>query len=220
VTVAEDTRTRVLHAAGKVFAERGFRAATVREICAAAGVNLASVNYYFGDKQQLYVETVRLAREMRAAQFPLPNYPPDATPEDRLRGFISTMLHRMIDNHESPWQTRLMMREIIQPTRACQNLVEEHFRPHFEILLEILDEMLPTETPLHVRQQIALSIVGQCLYYRVAGKVVSLLVGSESLEQYYSVEQLADHITRFSVAAIRHGTPIAPSSNCEISHNS
>jgi AcrR family transcriptional regulator len=49
-SAADDTATRVLNAAGLIFAEKGFKDATVREICSAAGVNLASVNYYFRDK--------------------------------------------------------------------------------------------------------------------------------------------------------------------------
>ena len=48
----DDTASRLLNAAGPIFAEKGYQNATVREICAAAGVNLASVNYYFRDKER------------------------------------------------------------------------------------------------------------------------------------------------------------------------
>ena len=59
-------------AAGEIFAERGFDGTTVRDICQRAGANIAAVNYYFGDKQRLYVEAVVQAHRWRMEQFPLP----------------------------------------------------------------------------------------------------------------------------------------------------
>ena len=54
----EATRTRLLHAAAAVFAEVGYNAATVRQICTRARVNVAAVNYHFGDKLGLYTEVL------------------------------------------------------------------------------------------------------------------------------------------------------------------
>lgn len=56
----EETRWRLLQAAAEVFAEVGYHAATTREICRRAGVNLASIHYYYGDKAELYREVFRL----------------------------------------------------------------------------------------------------------------------------------------------------------------
>ena len=67
---ADDPRDRILLAAGREFAEKGYEAATVRDICLAAGVNLAAVNYYFGDKKRLYTESVKHAHEERVRQVP------------------------------------------------------------------------------------------------------------------------------------------------------
>ena len=50
----EGTHARLLEVAGQIFAEQGFQAAKVRNICARAKVNIAAVNYHFGDKLGLY----------------------------------------------------------------------------------------------------------------------------------------------------------------------
>lgn len=205
---SEETSQRILAAAGPVFAERGFQAATVREICDAAGVNLAAVNYYFGDKERLYLEAVKLARQTRAEQTPLPQWSPDTPTETKLRDFIRTILSRMLGVQEAPWEVRLMLREILQPTSACEKLVEQYFRPHFEVLLNILHEALPDDTPQHKRQQIGFSIIGQCFYYRVTGQVVAMIVAPEDLERHYTVEHLADHIADMSLAALGLGRPL------------
>src|SRR5688572_792656 len=172
-TTADDTRTRILQ---------------------AAGVNLASVNYYFRDKERLYIETVTRAAQLRAEQVPFPPWPPGTPPATKLRDFIRTLLTRMIGPDAAPWQARLMMSEILRPTAACRELVQQYMRPQLNVLLGILDEILPPGTPVHVRHQTGFSIVGQCLFYRVAKEVIAVVEPEDELQQNYRLEQLADHI--------------------------
>ena len=94
--MADDTRDRVLSAAGPIFARQGFEGATIREICAAAGVNLASVNYHFGNKETLYLETVKLAHEQKLLRVPLPELPQETSREEKLENFIRTILNRLL----------------------------------------------------------------------------------------------------------------------------
>ena len=201
----DDARTRVLNAAGPIFADKGFSATTVREICQQAEVNLASVNYHFGDKERLYIETVKLAHYKCTEQAPLPDWDGQTPAEQKLRDFIRNLLTRMLSIPSAPWQTRLMMREVLSPSSACKELVEEYFKPHFELLLTIVAEIVPQETPRHVREQIGFSIVGQCLYYKVARDVVALLVDEQQREQHYTIEKLADHIASLTLAALHDG---------------
>ncbi len=200
--MSDATRQRVLHAAGPIFAEKGFADATVREICAAANTNQAAVNYHFGDKQGLYLEVVKLAHTKRMEQVPPAQWPTDTEPAEKLRIFIRTTLTRMLETRDLQWPTCLMMREMLQPTIACQSLVEDFIRPQLAQLLEILDEFLPAETTPARRYQTAFSIIGQCLHYRVAGEIVSLLIPAEEIASDYGVDQLAEHITDFSLAAL------------------
>ena len=53
------TRAAILEAAKKLFAAKGFGAATVRDICTEAGANIALVSRYFGSKSELYAEVCR-----------------------------------------------------------------------------------------------------------------------------------------------------------------
>src|SRR5947199_10110937 len=74
---SDQTRTAILAAAERLYAERGFSDVTLRDIVAAANVNLAAVNYHFGSKDELIAElfvTRSIAlnrerlRELRAAE--------------------------------------------------------------------------------------------------------------------------------------------------------
>jgi len=200
--LTDDPRDRILRAAGQEFAEHGYEAATVRDICLAATVNVAAVNYYFGDKKRLYIESVKHAHEERVRQVPLPEWADGTPAEQRLHDFIDNMLERMLGFGQPPWQVRLMMREVLHPTEACRELVEDYIRPHFALLVAILDELCDGRLAQPELRRVAMSIIGQCFLYRAAGDVVGMLVPRQEIESLHTPRQLADHITRFSLAAL------------------
>jgi AcrR family transcriptional regulator len=202
----DGVREKILDAAGRVFAERGYKSATIRQICQAAEANVAAVNYYFGDKQQLYLEAVKQAHRRLSTQFPLQPWPEDAPPERKLNGFIRAMLARMIGGKATPWEQQLMLREVLHPTSACRELVEEYFRPQLELLLSIVVELMPSGTAAHRQRQVAFSIIGQCLFYRIAGDIVEMMAATDD-QNHFTIEQLAEHITGFSLAAISGSSP-------------
>lgn len=208
-TIQDTTRCRLLETAGLVFAERGFEKATVREICARADVNVGAVNYHFGDKARLYVETLLHAHEVVFEQVPLPEWSAETSPEQKLRDFIRTMLHRMLLAKRLPWQARLMMREFVSPTEAYRELTDRYIRPHHQLLLEILDELLPAETTQTKRHQIAFSVVGQCLFYKLNTPVIRTLVAEEELSLEFNPDQLAEHIASFTLHGLGQPNPAA-----------
>src|SRR3954454_14888142 len=141
----DTTRERIAEAAGEIFAERGFDGTTVRDICQRAGANIAAVNYYFGDKQRLYVESVVRAHCWRMQQARLPQWSDGTPAETKLADFITTFIRRVRTGPDGTWHTKLMVREMAHPTGACAELVQSSIRPQFEILLAILRELLPTD---------------------------------------------------------------------------
>lgn len=199
-TEVDDTRARVIEAAGSVFANKGFEAATVREICQLGKANLAAVNYYFGDKRRLYIATVEFAYRQRAEQVPFPSWPEGTDPRKKLADFILTMLTRMIGRGPSQWERDLMLREVASPTEACQEMVHDFIRPQFAMLFEILSELMPTSSAERIRL-VAFSVVGQCLHYRVTDPVIQMLVSPQEYASY-EPQRLARHITELTLGGI------------------
>src|SRR5262245_47983711 len=121
----DDTTQQLIDAAGPLFAERGFRSTTVREICELAGANQAAVNYHFGDKESLYFECVCHAARCCGERAPLPVWPSGTLPEVKLRDFVRMFLNRVVLDHEPAWHGQLIMREMLLPTQACAEFVKD-----------------------------------------------------------------------------------------------
>jgi AcrR family transcriptional regulator len=201
------TRGRLLEAAGEVFAEQGFRAGTIREICGRAEANIAAVNYHFGDKEGLY--RALLAHAYEAS---LERHPPDhgVRPGDppcrRLHAFVRSFLLRLLDDGRAAWHTRLMCREINDPSPFLGDVVRGSIGRVHGMLKGILRDVAaegPQSRVLDEEQltRCAMSVAGQCLHYRLACPVLEALYpGRFGLDE---VASLADHITAFSVAGIR-----------------
>jgi AcrR family transcriptional regulator len=200
-----ETRRQLLEAAGEVFAEFGFRNATVREICRRAGANVAAVNYHFRDKETLYTEVLRYAHGKALAKYPpLLDVASDAPPEARLRAFVKSFLLRIFDKGPNSWHGKLMSREMIEPTAALNALVEERMRPMANLLWEIVAGVLKCPLEDERVRLYAFSVVSQCVFYHHCGPVVSRLFPKHPPLDQAGIERLADHITRFSLAAMKH----------------
>jgi AcrR family transcriptional regulator len=197
-----DTEHRLLEAAGRVFAEKGFDAATVRDVCERAGVkNIGAVNYYFRSKENLYEAAVRNAFRCRMAHTRAPEWPAGTPPAVKLRQFIRGAVKSMLDDFAEPWQMQLLMRELSHPGPAGEGIVRDYMRPVYERLWAILREVLAPGTDERTVHLIAFSILGQCFYHRVGRPVMRRLVG-EAEHDTYDPERIAEHVARFCLAAL------------------
>jgi AcrR family transcriptional regulator len=206
MSASDDPRQRLLDAAGEVFADKGLKGGTVREICARAGVNIAAINYYFRDKEQLYLEAVKQAACAGPGAIH-PAWPAGTGPAVKLYDFIHVIVNRMLDNTRPAWHVRLLMREMAQPTSACEQVVRDYIKPLSAILQSILGELLPADTPRFRRFMTGFSIVGQCLYYCQNRVIARLLMGEEDYQRL-DAATIADHITRFTLAALGLAPPL------------
>lgn len=201
-TMIDDTRQRLLDAAGASFAEKGYEATSIRDICQQAGANIAAVNYHFGDKRKLYVQAVRHAQVCADVNQPEPVWPEDMPPETRLREFIRAMLDRKLSSNAPAWHMEIMLREMAHPTEACEAVVEDYIRPMANGLRAILASLLGDDFPQERATLVGFSVVGQVLFYYIHQPIIRLLIG-ESDHARLTVQTLTDHIANFSLASIR-----------------
>jgi AcrR family transcriptional regulator len=193
------TKQRLLETAERVFAQKGYDAASVDEITKAAGANRAAISFHFGGKERLYIEAVKYAHRACHQGVPFPELPDDTPAIDRLRAFIRTLVLRMTAEPD-PYATQLMMRELAQPTDACAEVVQEYVRPMADILRGILGEMLPGADPMTLYMT-GFSIVGQCLFYKQNRPIARLLVGESEFTKL-DAERIAEHVTAFTLRGL------------------
>lgn len=192
-----------MEAAAAVFAETGFRRATIRDICRKAGANVAAVNYHFRDKGGLYRAVLEESYRRSLEKYP-PNLglTKNASPEERLEAFIYSFLLRIFSEGPEACHGKLLAMEMIEPTPTLDVLVENSFRPLAVQLSGIVGEILgKSADPAQVRL-CGLSVVGQCVFYHHCKAVTSRLfpdMGFSAAE----LKNLSRHIAEFSLAGIR-----------------
>lgn len=203
-----DTHRRLLDAAVTLFANRGFRKTTVRAICDKAGANVSAVKYHFGGKRELYDAAFDHARlrsnetnpfvQMDTARDFHANQPP----ERRLYLFIRTMLEHQFRDGKPTQLTQLMSHEMMHPTPALDRLVEVSVRRVYQSLARIIQDLMDQPYEQQARM-LAMSVSAQCHFHHLALPMIQRL----HPDQRYTPEaldKLAEHIHRFTLAAIRH----------------
>ena len=195
-----ETRDRLLKAAGRLFADRGFKKVTVRDICRAARANVASVNYHFGDKLGLYREVMQLAIDaMRGTNDAARQAGAGQSAEEQLRRYIAIFVHRVLTPGNDTVH-RLINREMNDPTPALDTLVEQGVRPRVEYLSALIAEIIgcaPTEQ--RVLRCVA-SVQAQTLAYMP--NPISTRLGLANRPTAANLADIADHIAEFSLAGV------------------
>lgn len=198
----QETRGRLLAAAARLFAERGFAKVTVRDICRKARANVAAVNYHFGGKVGLYHEVLQSAvRTMQATTEAAREAGASQPPDLQLRAYVEVFLQRVVGGGHDSWIHQFMLREMSDPTPALDTVIEQVIRPRMAYLCGIIVELLgcPIADPRVAR--CAMSVHVQCLALMDNPVAARMSPAFERTPQ--TLETMTDHITRFSLAGIR-----------------
>jgi AcrR family transcriptional regulator len=198
----DDTRTRLLTAAMEVFAEVGYEQATVRQICSRANANLALVNYYFGDKLELYTAVLRYAVTCDSRQSSWVGLAGGyISPEAALRQMIRGMVDKVIQKDQVELRHRLMMHEFIRPTSVTSLVIKEVVQPMYDALRQILATLLELPMDHELTRLCTHSVLGQVVHYSMRSPMLGTLWPDMKLTTPQR-EMVANHVADFSLAYI------------------
>jgi AcrR family transcriptional regulator len=193
----------LLKAAAEVFAEHGYQDATVRQICARAGANIALVNYHFGDKLELYTEVLRFASQPGPGQARFDLSPGAMEPAAALRRIIGALVERAFEtSDQANLRFRLILNEFVRPSGATARVVDVVMRPVYERLRQIVGTILGL-SPNHRKTRLCVhSILGQVAHFAHARPVLALLWPEMKMTPAQR-ELVTEHITEFSLAYLQ-----------------
>lgn len=199
-TQKEDVRNRILDVAEALFCEKGFDGVSVRELTAAAGCNLAAVNYYFGGKDKLYAEMFRRQFEMMIQRnlgiIERVMAQPGVSLEVLLRAVMEPVIRRVIENETGGKVLRLLVREILNRRIDRETLSADMKSRLFDRLGRAILQLVPEIEPDKILL-VVLSFDGAMLH-----PFLFMDFYQESMPDL-TVDDLLDHMVRFVAAGIR-----------------
>ena len=196
----EASRARLLRSGLQLFAQQGFAKTSTRELAEHAGVNIASISYYFGDKAGLYRAV--FFEPLGSPQDDIARYAdPGLSLGEALAGFYASLLEPLKQGDTSRLCMKLHFREMLEPTGLWQEEVAHGIRPMHEALVAVLCRHFALAQPDDELHRLAVSIGALGVHLHVGHDVIEqvapqLQAGGDALDRW------ADRLVMYALAMI------------------
>jgi len=198
---SEAKKEKLLAVAGDIFIEKGFRDATVAEICSRAEANISAVNYHFGSKEALYQEAWRHSFTESIKTYPLDGSINESSPaEERLRGQITAMIRRIADENNKDFFIAQM--EMINPTGLLQEVMKSELIPMSEQTSAVVRELLGPEATEEQVHYCEISIISMCVHPMIMQRIARRTKDKNMPTIIEDITAFADHVVTFALAGI------------------
>ena len=196
------TKERILGAAEELFARHGFEGASLRQLTAAAGVNLAAVNYHFGSKDRLIEEVFRRRLDQlngrRLAALQKIAGEPDTTIEEVLAAFIVPALELSHDGNGSLFM-RVLARAFAEHDDSLRKFLSDNYGHVMRQFTAEFARLLPhlSKEELYWR----VDLVTGALTHAMSG--FGMIQRKSDVTEHVHREQTAQHLIRFAAAGLK-----------------
>jgi AcrR family transcriptional regulator len=180
----------------RLFADKGYEGATTREICDAAGANISSIRYYFGDKAGLYRAAFTEPMGDTPCGANLAAYGELELPE-ALKLLFRDFLEPLKRGEETRLVMKLHFREMIEPTGVWQQEIDAEIKPQHEALVGMLTRHLGLSAIDLDVHRLAFSIIGMAVHFYVGLDVVSN-IAPEMLDTVQAIDLLGERLAGYA----------------------
>ncbi len=198
-----DTRERLVAAAGEEFARSGFRAASVRHICEAAGANVSAVKYHFGSKQGLYLAVWEVAAAHMVAAEPMPTHDGAADPRAGLRVFVAWFMRLVLTESVShPWAGQLLAHETVEPTPGALDVfVRTCAGPIRDEMSRLVDAIVGGAVDPGTRDDLVFAVIALCVNPKHSREILTRL-GHPPPETREGIDRMAGIMADFAIRGL------------------
>jgi AcrR family transcriptional regulator len=196
----EASRARLLHSGLRLFAQQGFSKTSTRELAEAAGVNIASISYYFGDKAGLYRAV--FFEPLGSTHDDIARYNgPEMSLAQALGGLYAGFLEPLKQGDTARLCMKLHFREMLEPTGLWEEEIAHGIKPMHDALLALLCRhfgMAEADDELH---SLAVCIAGLGVHMHVGHDVIQQLApqlndGADALDRW------SDRLVMYALAMV------------------
>ncbi len=201
VACVPDARQRLLEAGLALFAEHGFAGTSTRAIAQAAGVNVAAIRYYFGDKQGLY--RAAFVEPMGTPQESIPRFTdPGAGLREALEGFFCTFVDPLRRGEVLACAMKLHLREMLDRSTLWEVEIEKGILQAHEALAQVLMRHLglrKADDELH-RLVFAITALG---VQTVMGKDLCMAIRPGLINKPAALDLTVRRLSDYAIALVR-----------------
>lgn len=195
----EATRQRILIVTGEMIAAHGFVKTKSKDIAMKADVDLASINYHFKSRENLYQKVlIEAHRQMIKLDRLQAIEQQDKHPDDKFKDFIEYLL---LNNSEAnAWAPRILAREILSPSTNLTELINEEVKPKLQVVRKLLSDVsgIPLDSPK--LYPCVLSVIAPCLMYLANQPIIKQTLSDN---QDSTTNDIIEHFVKFGLSGLK-----------------
>jgi AcrR family transcriptional regulator len=198
---SEITKAKIIDAAGQLFAERGFKGVTVRDIVRQANTHLSALNYHFRTKDALYREVVLEACKQVSISEKGQQQLNKLDPQEALLFLVKEGLKKYQGKSSSHWQIVIIARESSEPSSIFAEVVEKYFKPEADFVANLISKITDRKPDSHEVRFAYLTMITLMETFSLYGHLVDAV--APGLGEYCAMkDRLVKKIVRMTMAAV------------------